>query len=290
MKVYARLLFSLVTVFSITVLATGQENLHLCQGIIEENDLFIPMSALEESNIDEQEFNRVIDEAQRIYAPIVAAAGGELVIRKRWSDGTVNAYANRTGNTWMVTMFGGLARHPAITSDGLMLVVCHEIGHHMGGAPKYGGMDWASNEGQSDYFANLKCMRNIFPAQQNALFVAENEIPAVVRQFCEEQFNTIEEENLCMRSSMAGDSLARLFKAIRNESTEPDFATPDPREVRRTSDSHPATQCRLDTYFNGSLCPKSKDDGLSDEDPIPGTCNRTEGVTKGTRPHCWFKP
>jgi hypothetical protein len=38
-------------------------------------------------------------------------------------------------------MFGGLARHELVTDDGFMMVVCHETGHHLGGAPRYNGTE-----------------------------------------------------------------------------------------------------------------------------------------------------
>jgi Zn-dependent protease with chaperone function len=54
-------------------------------------------------------------------------------------------------------MFGGLARDPLVTKDGFSAVICHEIGHHIAGAPRK-GFSWASNEGQADYFATTKCL------------------------------------------------------------------------------------------------------------------------------------
>lgn len=79
-----------------------------------------------------------------------------------------NASAQRMGSTWVVNMYGGLARHNEITIDGFALVLCHEIGHHLGGAPKYGGFNtWGTNEGGSDYFATLKCLRRIFQNDDN---------------------------------------------------------------------------------------------------------------------------
>ena len=84
----------------------------------------------------QETFNAVIDSVETIYAPIVAEYGGRLKVERKWDDGTANAYAQRSGSTYKVSMFGGLARHETITPDGFALVVCHEIGHHIGGAPK----------------------------------------------------------------------------------------------------------------------------------------------------------
>lgn len=131
------------------------------QGIVPENDLNISVHAKRTGGISEETFNSVIDEAEELYTSIISGMGGTLEIERNWEDGTVNAYAQRLGSTWKVSMFGGLARHETITRDGFALVVCHEIGHHIGGAPKkvsYWSNPWASNEGQADYFATLKCL------------------------------------------------------------------------------------------------------------------------------------
>ena len=102
------------------------------------------------------EFNRVIDLVYKHYEPVVSNLGKRLVVERNWSDSTVNAYAYPKGDQMRVAMFGGLARHPEVTKDGFMMVMCHELGHHLGGAPM---KSWASNEGQSDYFAANKCFK-----------------------------------------------------------------------------------------------------------------------------------
>ena len=133
---------------------------HGITGIAEENNLWIPAGMGRDNGMTEERFNAIIDRAEEIYAPIISDEGATLQVVRKWSDGTVNAYAQQTGSTWKVTMFGGLARHDFVTDDAFALVVCHELGHHLGGAPKKKQIfwsSWASNEGQSDYFANSKC-------------------------------------------------------------------------------------------------------------------------------------
>ena len=61
-----------------------------------------------------------------------------LKIEKKWSSATVTAgtYRDIRNKQWIINLYGGLARHPLITEDAYALVICHEIGHHIGGAPK----------------------------------------------------------------------------------------------------------------------------------------------------------
>lgn len=248
------------------------------EGFFPKNDLRFPVGI--ESATTEREFNQILDEIEEIYTPIVASMGAKLQVQRRWTDATVNAYANRSGKTWMISMFGGLARHPEITSDAFALVACHEMGHHLGGDPKVPFLfffeSWATNEGQSDYYGTLKCMRRLFANDDNRMAMLGVEVPASVQKQCQASFRGTEEVALCERSAMAGLSLGRVLASLR-KGPMPEFDTPDPKVVRSTFHKHPAAQCRLDTYFAGAICAKDK-----------GMC--TSADPAGARPLCWYKP
>ena len=261
------------------------------EGIMPENDMNIPADVKSINGITEEKFNAVIDKIEAIYSPIVDSMGGKLFIERSWSDGTVNAYARRSGKAWMVNMFGGLARHDTITEDGFALVLCHEIGHHLGGAPKAGMFlnRWASNEGQSDYFATLKCLRQTFINDNNAEIIAKMEVPAALSSACQKAHPNKVDSDICIRNGMAGKSVSDLFAAMRSLPAGK-FDTPDTSVVRKTDNKHPAHQCRLDTYFQGALCEKSMSEEVSQKDEVKGTCHGSTGHTVGLRPLCWFKP
>jgi hypothetical protein len=274
------------------------------EGLLPENDLYIPANVKGwNAGITEAAFHRAIDKVEAIYAPIIANMGAKLNMERNWSDGTVNAYAQQTGKVWKVAMFGGLARHETITEDGMSLVVCHEIGHHIGGAPKKGGSggggwwggstgasSWASNEGQADYFATLKCLRKAWLNDDNIAIMANLNAPKAVIEACKKATkNNREDTAICVRGSMAGKSVSDLFSVLGKLPTT-DFATPDPKVVSNTDDNHPRAQCRLDTYFQGALCDINMNEDVSQTDEVKGTCHPSLGYKKGTRPFCWFKP
>ena len=50
-------------------------------------------------------FNEIIDRVDAIYAPIVKKRGGTLSWARNWSDGTVNASAQRFFWTYKVNMY-----------------------------------------------------------------------------------------------------------------------------------------------------------------------------------------
>lgn len=264
----------------------------LCRGFVPENNMWISVDDKNAGGITEAQFNEVIDKASNLYKDDFAARGATLVVERKWTDGTVNAYARRSGSQWIVSMFGGLARHETISQDGFAVVICHELGHHVGGAPKYktwmGTPDWASNEGQSDYFASLKCLRKYFADEDNVAALEGVEIDPTVLDRCNSEHAGVQERATCARISLATQTVANLFQALRNETKAPAFNTPDPKVVTATSDAHPATQCRMDTYFNGAVCGMDHNVEVSQTDYKVGTC--FEQGALGTRPLCWFKP
>lgn len=111
----------------------------LCTGIVPPNDMHIPVIGTRSGGLSEAEFNAVMDKMDAYFVPVVKAKGKTYKLNRLWTDDTVNASADEQGDVWNVNMYGGLARYPIMTTDAMMLVACHETGHHMGGAPKEGG-------------------------------------------------------------------------------------------------------------------------------------------------------
>lgn len=287
---------ALLTVSSFASVRTSE----LCEGFLPANDMKIPVGSVQhwafsgtQGGLTEEQFNAVIDRFERLFAADVSKAGGTLKVNRLWTDETVNASANQQGSTWNVNMYGGLARHPAITVEGFALVICHEGGHHLGGAPKindmWGGGSWATNEGGADYFATLKCLRRFFAEDDNASIIAQSQIDPLAKQRCGSEFTSRNDQLLCMRSSLAGNSVALLFMDLRKESTPPGFGTPDPKVVTKMYDAHPATQCRMDTYFAGAVCHVDQSIAVSNTDYRQGSCIQGNDQF-GWRPRCWFAP
>lgn len=282
----------LALTFSLSALACTEDG---STGFLPENDLYVPVGVKSvNGGLSEAQFNAVIEKVETIYVPIAKNMGGNLKIARKWEDGTVNANATRLG-AWNVNMYGGLARHETITEDGFALVLCHEIGHHLGGAPKVGFFlnKWASNEGQADYFATLKCLRRVFLNDNNAAIIKKLKAPATLVKGCTEAFpgkSGKADKDICVRAGMAGMSVSKLFQALRSSTVEPKFETPDTSVVKKTDDAHPAYQCRLDTYFQGAICDVAFNEDVSQKDEVQATCHGENGHTTGLRPLCWFKP
>lgn len=258
----------------------------LCQGFLPPNKMYIPVDNSPAAAMAKAKFDEILNKVQQVYGPIIAAKGGRLKIERRWTDGTVNAYADRRGRNWTIVMFGGFARHPAVTPDAFTAVACHEIGHHIGGTPKY-GRDWASVEGQSDYFANLKCLRRIFESEDNQAALNGVTLDPVAVRDCNAQHSSQQDQLVCIRATMAALSLAKVL--AEGEPKVAQLDTPDTTQVSRTDENHPQGQCRLDTLFEASLCRVPFAQDLSDRDYQVGACYTPEH-SRGARPRCWFAP
>lgn len=291
----SRIAIGLAAAATVSSFASSEASHTLCEGFVPPNDMNIPVGSVQHwsfnglvGGMTQDQFNAVIDRFERLYSDDIAKAGGTLKVNRLWDDGTVNASAQQLGTDWIINMYGGLARHPAITFEGLALVICHENGHHLGGAPKKMGR-WATNEGGADYFATLKCLRRFFAEDDNETIISQSQIDPLAKQRCEEQFTNRKDQLLCMRGTLAGNSVALLFMDLRHEQTPPGFGTPDSSVVSTMYDGHPATQCRMDTYFNGASCKVDVSVPLSNMDYHEGSCSQPND-TIGFRPLCWFKP
>lgn len=259
--------------------------------ILPENNLAIPASSKNEG-LSETQYHQVIDKVERIYRPIVEKVGKKLTIERLWENSRVNAGTTKKGNEIILRMYGGYARHPLISEDAYALVLCHELGHHLGGIPrkKYDNGDeaWPSVEGQADYFATLKCLRKVFRPDNNEMVASKLSYPDVVREKCAAAFKTEWETSMCIRTTVAGMVNSKISASIRDTS-DPEIETPDQSSVRETFEGHPVPQCRLDTYFQGSICEVSSVRSVSDKDETTGTCHIKNGHADGVRPACWHK-
>ena len=252
------------------------------------------------ANLTEGKFNEVIDNVLSFYAPLAASHGGTLTAGHNWTDGTVNAYAERTGNQWKVQMFGGLARRSEISPDGFALVMCHELGHHFGGFAFYEG-DWAAAEGQSDYFATQVCARKIWAKTEAENAGFRTTVSSVAKTKCDQAWSKQEDRDICYRTAVASQTLGNLLAAL-GGSPMPKYDSPDTSKVSATNTDHPEAQCRLDTYLNGALCTATFDDKVipgvdnasgqesldAEKEAAKYSCTEAGHYKAGLRPACWY--
>ena len=255
--------------------------------IIPENDLKIPKSI--KANINEAQFNQLIDKVIKPYKDIILShyKADEFIVHRLWDNEKVNASASTRNNIYSLKIYGGLARYASLTKDGFTLILCHELGHLIGGAPTWKPYNISSSEGQADYFATLKCFRRINEAQD--IKINEEIVDLLAIKKCKFSFSNSKDYQLCLRSSLAQDSLTKTITELADLKTEPKRETPDPY-VRMfiIFNGYPSPQCRLDTMFSGSLCQNNVNELLDKTLYNKGNCFESNGDTVGLRPKCWY--
>lgn len=258
-------------------------------GVIPYNDIQIPTELAK--GVSEADFKRITDLLHKIYAPKIEEKSHlKFVMNADWSDETVNAYATREVDAWTVQIAGGIARAPGMTKDSFALIVCHEIGHHLGGAPRtflYDG--WPSAEGQADYWASSKCLKNYYQALLEDEVIIKTDLPAKVSKDCTSVYKGYAEMKICIRSMMAAIDFSNFLNELPDNKVATSIERFDDRIVKGTNTNHyPRPQCRVDTVYSGALCDIDANVATSETDAKIGHCN--DATKLGTRPRCWYKP
>lgn len=194
--------------------------------------------------LSEEQFHRVIDSFEKKIAPIVKVQNKTLVVDRYWDEARVDTNASSSMGKWIIGMYGGFARHPVMTEELLLMSLCHEAGHFMGGPPKkiFSGRSY---EGQADYYSTRICMKEMWKDADNQKAISGMTIDPLVREKCRG-------DDLCLRISMLSLSMSR-FDALFSGGPTPQFSTPEKILVKQTNESYPSAQCRLDTYFAGAI-------------------------------------
>lgn len=234
------------------------------------------------SNMTEQEFVDTINDVAAIYKPIAAKFvtpkpydyNVVLYVTPEWRDNTINAFSDQNNAYWYVWIKGGIGRHPAITTLGLVAITCHEIGHHLGGYPKKDRWPWSSAEAQADYFAAHVCMRKVFTTYSHKFknkLLKEWKYCSGLNQ---------QDATICNLTLSAAQENANLLAAYWKPKMIPNYDTPDTTTAPYTITGYPNPQCRLDSYRYGAFCFKSWDDYSLNDDSANYSCER---------PSCWFR-
>jgi hypothetical protein len=254
-----------------------------------DNSQNIPVNNNKKSlvRLTEDVFLQWIEVFKKQMGPVVAKRySKELTVQPHWEDSRVKAWATRDmEDNAVINITGGLARHPLMTQEAFTLLLCHELGHQFGGAPKKmrGRSDlrsWSSAEGQADYYAATRCFPQFVKA---GIFKKTKEhAPSVYKVCLTDQCTDVVE---------AGLSVARLFHDVTSVGDVPGLEQKDSRKVFRTIYKHPRPQCRLDTFVSGANCDMSalEKSNIDDSDPLVGVCpTNPDENREGGRPACWF--
>lgn len=233
------------------------------------------------STVTEESFKRIPHEVYSLLVQDLQKAKRTVEITHDWKKPYFTAWVfpGEKPEHYSVNFWGGLARIPGMNDEGHALTACHEFGHLLGGAPfiKIKDFLWSSAEGQSDYFASGICLKRYFALKHrmNQLTIPDN-IPETSFTQCRVTFNSDKDFLICLNISKAISGFKHVLEHLGQYRKNLDIDSPNTSVVETTIfDSYPEEQCRIDTLFQGSLCP---------EKDFP--CHKNQ---VGARPSCWYK-
>jgi hypothetical protein len=145
-------------------------------------------------------------------------ADHDLIIRLDSLNPRVNAEVIKDQGNIAISVWGGMLTHPKMTSNTLLLLLCHELGHFLGGPPLKSRNGWSSTEGQADFYSTASCMKN-FEVDEDQFF-------------------------------QAALNLSGIYAEV-TQQTAPRLDQCDPSVVSRVNYGYPSLQCRLDTLMAG---------------------------------------
>lgn len=241
----------------------------------------ILLSFASEAQVSLTQFQDIATAFQMEFGPELASQNARLTINKPpspqlpnfWWDlnerhASYSSYKGADGvYDHFIFLFGGYARMPGMTPDGIAMTLCHELGHGVGGAPykDKGKYDIASTEGQSDYFAARHCIKRMFKHIPEFQTVAA---PSVyTAELCRRHFSKPEDLYACHRGFQALEVERMYFRIPDGAAQETYYETPDQNVAEQMDLSptyYPSPQCRLDTMM--------------------------AGILEQERPRCWFVP
>ena len=180
--------------------------------------LCVPGLDLKVSELDVKAELETVSEEFQTTAETLLPSQLKLTLKLDVLNPRINAEIVKASDVFEITVMGGMLSQPELTPDALILLLCHELGHLLGGDPKKSRGGWSSTEGQADYFSSSECVRHWRMSEDRFLYAAEN--------------------------------LTKIYAKV-GSTTPPKVDSCDEREVERTNFGYPGLQCRLDTLVSG---------------------------------------
>jgi hypothetical protein len=242
------------------------------------------------SGLTEDDFKDVLSTVRDHYAKEFSARNLAVEFTMDWPNTWFNAQAGWKDPKTVRFLFSGeLARGRYMTRDALMFVACHEMGHHFGGLPRKSS--WAAAEGQADYFAAVKCMRDILKNDPENAKAEALSLPEKIITKCHEVYRDADDFQLCLRTAKAGEDMTKTFQFNRTKSEIPgSMFFQELPAVEKTNTDYPSYACRAETAYQGAICNKGPEYPTNYTSESEGFCHEKNGDRYGMRPRCWYQP
>jgi hypothetical protein len=180
----------------------------------------LPNSIAPKKNLVISEMRVMEQIAQRFESTMVRdfPKDHELVIRFDPLNPRINAEVTMEDGFVAISVWGGMLSHPKMKPNTLLILLCHELGHFLGGPPLKSRTGWSSTEGQADYYSSLGCVKN-FGVNEGEFIEAATAITSIYAEVTQQP--------------------------------RPQLDRCDQSIVNRINYGYPTAQCRLDTLIAG---------------------------------------
>lgn len=191
----------------------------------------LPPEKILNKEIDVSTFYTLPYAITSLYQTPLSALNDEFVLEPNWMSPFFGAGVSHFQNKYRLMILGGMTRSRAFTKDAYAAIICHELGHLLGGEPRQHIKDseWASAEGQADFFAASQCLPKYF----RSIGMSNN-------------------LDIDKRVEKSGNDFANLAMSVTNGKGETFIRKKVlmPAVNETITERYPSLQCRYETYRN----------------------------------------
>lgn len=182
--------------------------------------------------------------------------------------------ANNRGEIFIA---GGAIKNLFFTEETFLALVCHEIGHLLGGWPN--DKTYLSYEGQADYYAANICMKKYYIEYPEQL-QKKSHLHQYYFDLCEKTYTTDRDIRICVKTMQGGLNLAIASALSIQEIIIPGPGVNESFQTPTTLEGRDSAQCISDTFEAGALCVLDPYRNIELSDNKEQYCDN--------RPKCWF--
>lgn len=236
-----------IAVFLLVLLVTMVSKQVHADEQVRKDYFYLPPGSANVSALTESDYTTVVSKfLMRYFNKVYTATGKPLVIPFEWNSPYFAAFAESKEGYMKISLWGGVARAPGASKSVLAAILCHELGHILGGEPRQTipGAEWSSIEGQSDFYAAAVCLPDFLRAHP--------EFAPVVSP---------EAEQVCQRNKDCGVVLQTGLDTVRflqaysyREFTPVSIFHSEKPAEKLILNTYPSDQCRMDTFIEGARC------------------------------------
>jgi hypothetical protein len=189
----------------------------------------LPPERIENPSMNRHLFYTLPEQIRSLFREELGKVKYPLSLDLQWESPFLGAGVTFHEEALRLVVFGGTARIKNMTVDAFAALICHELGHVLGGPPYQSipGSEWSSAEGQSDFFAASQCL----PRYYQALGLAANATAAQVGNAAYQLFSSLRPY-----SPLQKEALERRKRQL-------------PEVAGTLRNTYPSLQCRYQQYL-----------------------------------------